>query len=672
MYTVLNNRQRRPYDIKKKLRKRIVENKTHYAVKKIIHTKYYQNVGTVDQVIKERKIFKILGKMPSAVRTSLLNNGWIEKMPEKTRRDTQFYSLHENVQRAKAVSNKYEAGLLWLDDENYQIDWTRLDPDTIVNRFPRNNNIFKLCSNSMAVVRSNICNIPGQFDKFYPRTYSTDIKNVSNHIILDYCITACVSLLKLFISKLQIDKSTENGEVPLSSVQFALRVCRLIFVDRNQVDTICYKDSEWNYFFENYYKVAHYNKNFIVSKKDQQIANDLKCNIEVLIDKISVLSPQTVIDGFKNIWIVKSKFQSNRNPILLNKIEDIISTCENSNNCDHVVQKYIETPALAIKTKFSIIVWIIISTLNNNFTIWLYQNCCIRFCLHDFSLTNFSSLSHFTNPKSKLTINSVTRLCSLKRLNHELYAVNINKKIDHLTLILKIRQAIITSVTASFYTTNCRPNSIELFQTSFILDENFNPWLIEIKSDPRLSLKSHSLSSVVDDLEKGFAKMIIEKCQQTKFGLFNLIYEDSMSQNYKPCKMIYEKIPIMKHIKNKRDISQKEQVQQCNGWDNFELVGGTYIEQIQVNEENNNELQTEKFKYNFKLLNKIDILESKLIKQFWLSNLQNAMKRLNSKSKINENEAIVCLSLLEKWKERVRSVQNFYKKILIKTNTQEN
>lgn len=128
----------------------------------------------------------------------------------------QFYSLHKNTQRAKAVSNKYEAGLIWLDDENYQIDWTRLDSDIIVNRFPRNKNIFQLCRSSMTNAGSKIFTVPGQFDKFYPRTYSTDNKFFANQITVDYSITACVSLLKLFINEVKSNNCNETGEVKMN------------------------------------------------------------------------------------------------------------------------------------------------------------------------------------------------------------------------------------------------------------------------------------------------------------------------------------------------------------------------------------------------------------------------------------------------------------------------
>jgi len=37
-------------------------------------------LGTVDQVIAERKIFTTVAKMPSEIQTKLINNGWVGKI----------------------------------------------------------------------------------------------------------------------------------------------------------------------------------------------------------------------------------------------------------------------------------------------------------------------------------------------------------------------------------------------------------------------------------------------------------------------------------------------------------------------------------------------------------------------------------------------------------------
>ncbi|XP_050436289.1 tubulin glycylase 3A-like [Adelges cooleyi] len=628
------------------------------------------NVGTVDQVIQEGKLFKASGKMPNVVLSCLLENGWIGRLTDDAK-SVKTVSLHKNMQRANVVSKKYDAGLIWLDEKNFRLDWTKLDSSVIVNRFPRNSSVLKLCSSSMVTSKCELFDEPGPFDKFFPRTYATDMGNSSNQLVIDFSLTSCISILRFFVSEERNVKFAKNGEVPLSTIRFALSSCQRFIVDGvHSEDFFIDNESDWATFFENIHKSINCNKAFLVSEDHQEILEELKEKSRSLLKTVWFTRPQTSIDGYNNFWIVKSKYQTNENPILLNKLEDITSLCLQLNNTDYVVQKYIETPLLSgNNTKFSINTWIVVSTLDDRLTVWLYQTCCIRYCLHEFTLSNGLPFAHYTNPKSKLTLHPTISTCSFKRLKRELKKAGIKKKFELQALVSKIRKAIVTAVTANLETLNCRPNCVELFRASFVLAEDFHPWLIEIESDSTLSYKSRSVSGVPEGLSKGFIEIIINKCKKSKIGMYDLIHESSIPQGFEPCAYVYEKIAAYKRFKSfvlaEQTINEESGKQPAYGWDSFDLIGGTYMEEIPMNNEVDDELKSETIKCTTDLEIKANVTQKVLPVRLSLADLKESMTRLKTGSKIDSDEATRCLILLDKWKTRVSSIQSFYKKVLV-------
>lgn len=100
-------------------------------------------------------------------------------------------SLHKNAIRAKAVAKRYESGLLWTDARAAgTVDWSTLHPSVVVNRFPRQGAVLKLCGRAMV---GN-----PEFDAFYPRAYPVTARD---RFVRDYSLTACASLLRAFIDR---------------------------------------------------------------------------------------------------------------------------------------------------------------------------------------------------------------------------------------------------------------------------------------------------------------------------------------------------------------------------------------------------------------------------------------------------------------------------------------
>lgn len=122
-------------------------------------------------------------------------------------------SLHKNAVRAKAVAERYEAGLMWTDAQGSGVDWSTLRPSVVVNRFPRDytDTELKLCGRAMA-------DRPG-FDGHYPRAYSVGAAT-RDRFVEDYALTACASLLHAFVL---VDPSKYEGRGQQVRTEISLR-----------------------------------------------------------------------------------------------------------------------------------------------------------------------------------------------------------------------------------------------------------------------------------------------------------------------------------------------------------------------------------------------------------------------------------------------------------------
>jgi len=57
---------------------------------------------------------------------------------------------------------------------------------------------------------------------------------------------------------------------------------------------------------------------------------------------MTAATPQTAMDGYKNIWIVKYTAGNCRRPVLLKKMGDVLDLCKWAGKADCIIQKYIE------------------------------------------------------------------------------------------------------------------------------------------------------------------------------------------------------------------------------------------------------------------------------------------------------------------------------------------
>ena len=114
------------------------------------------------------------------------------------------------------------------------------------------------------------------------------------------------------------------------------------------------------------------------------------------LDRLARLRPQeSHLDGMRNIWVLKPSYGSKGLGVRL--LNDGLATVLSERDAQRVVQKYVERPLLLGGYKFDIRCWVMVTEWSP-LTLWVYDDCLLRFCSEPFALNDLGNkYSHITN-----------------------------------------------------------------------------------------------------------------------------------------------------------------------------------------------------------------------------------------------------------------------------------
>ncbi|KYQ92552.1 hypothetical protein DLAC_06543 [Tieghemostelium lacteum] len=230
---------------------------------------------------------------------------------------------------------------------------------------------------------------------------------------------------------------------------------------------------------------------------------------------ILVYPRQPEIDGKENIWIVKPA--SNARGVGIEIFSDLDKILSYSSEHKHqmIVQKYIEKPFTVHQRKFDIRQFVLVTSLNP-LEIFMFQDCYLRFCSIDYTTENlqdrFIHLSNHQVQKEYLKAHENESSNTLFPHNQwplktfKQFLINSTGKNEwDLKIKNQIEQLIIHTV-KSWPSNGHRNNSFELLGFDILLDENMNPYLLEVNTNPGLHLLTDVVNvhhkEAVDDLFK--------------------------------------------------------------------------------------------------------------------------------------------------------------------------
>ena len=290
------------------------------------------------------------------------------------------------------------------------------------------------------------------------------------------------------------------------------------------------------------------------SKPTIDNVQNLNKEITEILQKISENLPESVLDGDRNVWIVKPGGLSRGRGInCIDQLNDILSNVKPCNQT--IIQKYIENPLVVEGRKFDIRQWVLVSDLNP-LTVWLFDTPYVRFGAEDYHIDDFK------NVFSQLTGNSIAKHSEKFNESHiegdmweiEQFSEYLKKKYGRecwKEIQEKIKKIVIFALESAKHKLFQRKNNFETFGFDIMIDDKLNVYLIEINAAPDwtystkvteklVKIASDDIMKVVLDLAQENNKPV-EQRQKVDTGRFKQIfcstsfpkYESNLVNNYK-------------------------------------------------------------------------------------------------------------------------------------------
>uniref|UniRef100_F7E9H2 Tubulin tyrosine ligase like 8 n=1 Tax=Macaca mulatta TaxID=9544 RepID=F7E9H2_MACMU len=533
-----------------------------------------------EKAIKEKKIFSIYGHYP-VVRAALRRKGWVEKkfhflpkvIPDVEDEgagvaDVTCGKVKENQEMAlektddihnvmsRLVKNEMPY-LLWTIKRD-AIDYHSLTCDQMLNHYAKTASFttkIGLCVN----MRSLPWYVPANPDSFFPRCYSLCTESEQREFLEDFRRTMASSILKWVVSHQSCSRSgrskprgrrEEAGNSDLSSrqdaenpeaklrglpgqlVDIACKVCQAYLgqLEHEDIDMSAdaaedLTETEWEDLTQQYYSLVHGDA-FISDSRNYFP----QC--QALLNQITSVNPQTDIDGFRNIWIIKPAAKSRgRDIVCMDRVEEILELAATDHPLPRdnkwVVQKYIETPLLIYDTKFDIRQWFLVTDWNP-LTIWFYKESYLRFSTQRFSLDKLDSAIHLcNNAVQKHLKNDVGRSPLLPAHNmwtsakfQEYLQRQGRGAVWGSVIYPSMKKAIIHAMKVAQDHVEPRKNSFELYGADFVLGRDFRPWLIEINSSPTMHPSTPVTAQLCAQVQEDTIKVAVDRsCDVGNFEL---------------------------------------------------------------------------------------------------------------------------------------------------------
>jgi hypothetical protein len=234
---------------------------------------------------------------------------------------------------------------------------------------------------------------------------------------------------------------------------------------------------------------------------------------------------------------------NNLNSTKLNKNDNDKEENNNSNVYQSntiIMQKYIEKPLLYFGRKFDIRVWVL---LTHDFKVYVFKEGHLKCCSVKYDLSSNDIYSHITNYSfqkyndnfGKYELGNEVSYDDLQTSIDAFYNKNVDFKREILPKIYDIIKFCFQSVKAIINSMN-RKYTFEIFGFDFMIDCNFEPFLIEINTNPGLEESSPLIKMLIPRMLDDALRLTVDKEFDTVYN-FNGI---EINSNDKNCDSLYQ------------------------------------------------------------------------------------------------------------------------------------
>eukprot|EP01022_Parablepharisma_sp_SALTPOND_P029652 TRINITY_DN742_c1_g1_i13.p2 TRINITY_DN742_c1_g1~~TRINITY_DN742_c1_g1_i13.p2 ORF type:complete len:1190 (+),score=82.88 TRINITY_DN742_c1_g1_i13:407-3976(+) len=219
-----------------------------------------------------------------------------------------------------------------------------------------------------------------------------------------------------------------------------------------------------------------------------------------------------------NIWIVKPGENSNRGKSIivsksLSEIEQFIAV--KSRNHTLIIQKYIERPLLFHGRKFDIRCFALLTSVNGLVKGYFYKEGYLRTSSKKFTLGSLKRAVHLTNEAVQIRLENFGKFEAGNKVSFDEfsgYLVSLNGPDFYKTILPQIKQIVKETIHAVYYRIDPkrRLHTFELLGYDFMIDEEYNVYLIEANVNPCLGTTSKFSSKFITCLVENTLIMALD------------------------------------------------------------------------------------------------------------------------------------------------------------------
>jgi len=210
-------------------------------------------------------------------------------------------------------------------------------------------------------------------------------------------------------------------------------------------------------------------------------------------------------------------YTSSINKLLKENYELTSTSKDNNNYRSHiiVIQKYIEKPLLYFGRKFDIRIWVL---LTQNLNVYMFEEGHLKCCSINYNLNSNNTFCHLTNYSfqkynsnfGKYEFGNEVSFQDFQKNIDVNYEKKVNFKNDILPKIKEIIKFTFESVKNKINLLD-RKYTFEIFGFDFMLDCNFQPFLIEVNSNPGLEESSPLIKMLVPRMLDDALRLTLDK-----------------------------------------------------------------------------------------------------------------------------------------------------------------
>jgi len=222
----------------------------------------------------------------------------------------------------------------------------------------------------------------------------------------------------------------------------------------------------------------------------------------------------------RNIWILKPSNSLRGHGIVVENDLDRILRQSRGKSCSYVCQKYIENPLLiGGARKHDIRQWVMVTSLNP-LTIYFFSECYVRIAAEEYSLDDFGDrfkhLTHTVIMKNHPNFNPDDedwrcqwtqdryRSLLLEKAGYDVWKDKIRPSMQ------KIVVKSLLSVAETLSKSENHSCSFQLFGYDFMVDEEYNVWLLEVNDIPMLKASGPVTSRLCDTCLREALGMVVD------------------------------------------------------------------------------------------------------------------------------------------------------------------